>query len=279
MSDQAEEMDLTGFLQQQIEIYGDELTLEREQLPQMPLRSEPEAGRTETQYSGAQTAPSLPPPNRVAAAPVGSTPPAAAEPEQPMRPDIAVGTLEALNQRISDCRLCPISSQRHQLVFGEGDPHADIMLIGEAPGFHEDQQGRPFVGEAGQLLTKILAAIRLERSQVYICNLIKCRPTNNRDPLPGEIDNCRPYLEKQLELIRPVFILCLGRFSAQTLLQSQAPLSQLRGVAHEWRDSRLIVTYHPAALLRYPKFKTETWQDVQLLRRLYDEYLNHKPAD
>lgn len=276
-------MDLTIFLQQQIDIYGDELTMERQLLPQLPLRMVAADGQTDPGDRGAQPAAMARPEKNAAAVGAGTGPTtaagAAAEQEPAVRPDIDVGTLEALNQRISGCRLCPISSQRHQLVFGEGDPQADIMLIGEAPGFHEDQQGRPFVGEAGQLLTKILAAIKLERHQVYICNLIKCRPTNNRDPLPAEIDNCRPYLEKQLELIRPAFILCLGRFSAQTLLQSQAPLSQLRGVAHQWRNSRLIVTYHPAALLRYPKFKTETWQDVQLLRRLYDEYLNQKTAE
>ncbi len=247
--------ELQRFLQQQIDLYGDELALER------------------TLLAASRPAPDYPPVGALADQVMAeSAPPVMVRPERaPI--DLQASTLAELQERISGCLHCTIGHQRHHLVFGTGNPAADIVLVGEAPGFNEDQQGEPFVGEAGQLLNKILAAIRLDRSEVYICNLLKCRPTNNRDPLPEEVQNCLPYLEKQLDLIKPAFILCLGRFAAQTLLQSTAPLSQLRGRVHGWRGIKLLVTYHPAALLRYPKFKTETWQDVQMLRRLYDEFL------
>lgn len=263
-TDPAEE--LGRFLEQQIELYGDELALPKEAL----VGRSGEAAAAGAAAEGADRRPD--PVTRIREA-VESPPPRTVEP----LPDLDLSTLAELQERISGCQRCAIGGRRRNLVFGEGNPSADIVLIGEAPGFHEDQQGVPFIGEAGQLLTRILASIELKRSEVYICNLLKCRPDNNRDPLPDEVANCLPYLEKQLELIHPAFILCLGRFSAQTMLQSQAPLTQLRGKVHQWKGSRLIVTYHPAALLRYPKFKRETWQDVQLLRRLYDEFLaeNH----
>ncbi len=256
------------FIRQQIDLYGDELALAREALN---VASE-EAAQTNfvRGYAAASNpAPDLPQPRSSA------TPAAADRVQEEPAPafDLQVDTLDELHGRISNCQICSLGSQRKNFVFGAGNPAADIVLIGEAPGFHEDEQGKPFVGEAGQLLNKILAAIKLERDEVYICNLLKCRPTGNRDPLPVEVQSCLPYLLKQLELIQPAFILCLGRFAAQTLLRTQAPLSQLRGTAHAWRGAQLIVTYHPAALLRYPKFKTETWQDVQMLRRLYDQFL------
>ncbi len=251
------ESDLRRFLEQQVELYGDELALARANLNWRGGRAdEPAPGRAP--FLGSRIREGLE---------------NLAQPEPQAPPDLNLTTLEELQGRISGCQRCAIGNRRRNLVFGEGNPAADIVLVGEAPGFHEDEQGLPFVGEAGRLLTKILASIQLQRSEVYICNLLKCRPDNNRDPLPDEVANCLPYLEKQLALIQPAFILCLGRSSAQTLLQSQASLSQLRGKVHPWRGSRLIVTYHPAALLRFPKFKHETWQDVQLLRRLYDEFL------
>jgi len=253
-----EESDLRRFFEQQIELYGDELALPKEKLNwRGGEAATPAPGRSP--YLGERIREGLESPPR---------------PEPQAMPDLNLSTLEELQGRISGCLRCAIGGRRRNLVFGEGNPPPNIVLVGEAPGFHEDQQGLPFVGEAGQLLTRILASIQLKRSEVYICNLLKCRPDNNRDPLPDEVANCLPYLEKQLALIQPAFILCLGRFSAQTLLQSQASLTQLRGKVHPWRGSRLIVTYHPAALLRFPKFKHETWQDVQLLRRLYDEFLS-----
>ncbi|MBN2356617.1 uracil-DNA glycosylase [candidate division KSB1 bacterium] len=185
-------------------------------------------------------------------------------------------TLQELEELTHTCRKCALSSTRKNFVFGAGNPDADIVLIGEAPGATEDQIGRPFVGEAGQLLDKILAAIQLKREQVYICNILKCRPPNNRDPLPQEVTLCTPYLFKQIALIKPPFILCLGRHAAQTLLDTTQSLSALRGRVHDWRGHRLLVTYHPAALLRYTQFKRDTWEDVQLLRRLYDEFLQNQ---
>lgn len=185
-----------------------------------------------------------------------------------------VADLQSLYEAIKDCQKCSLGRQRTNFVFGTGNARADIVLVGEAPGAEEDLQGIPFVGKAGQLLDKILAAIDFSRKDVYICNILKCRPPQNRDPLPSEIERCKPYLDKQLELLNPQFILCLGRVAAQTLLNTEQSLSSLRGKVHEYGNSKLIVTYHPAALLRYPQYKRPTWEDVQLLRRLYDEWKN-----
>jgi uracil-DNA glycosylase len=159
-----------------------------------------------------------------------------------------------------------------RLVFGTGNPDADLMLIGEAPGLQEDKEGEPFVGRAGQLLNKILAAITFRREDVYIANILKHRPPNNRDPLPEERDRSLPYLYRQIELVNPKLILCLGRISAQTLLNTTEPMKNLRGRFHPFLDGReLLVTFHPAALLRNPAWKRDTWEDVQLLRKRYDE--------
>lgn len=159
-----------------------------------------------------------------------------------------------------------------RLVFGTGNPDAGLMLIGEAPGLQEDKQGEPFVGRAGQLLNKILEAISFRREDVYIANILKHRPPNNRDPLPEERDRSLPYLYRQIELIKPKLILCLGRISAQTLLNTAEPMKNLRGRFHPFLDGiELMVTFHPAALLRNPAWKRDTWEDVQLLRKRYDE--------
>ena len=159
-----------------------------------------------------------------------------------------------------------------RLVFGTGNPDADLMLIGEAPGFQEDKQGEPFVGPAGQLLNKILAAISFHRQDVYIANILKHRPPNNRDPLPEERDRSLPYLFRQIELIKPKLILCLGRVSAQTLLRTDEPMKDLRCRFHPFREGiELMATFHPAALLRNPALKRATWEDVQLLRKRYNE--------
>jgi uracil-DNA glycosylase len=187
--------------------------------------------------------------------------------------ELNVDSLAELEQQMQSCQRCGLGALRHKLVFGYGNPNADIMLVGEAPGQHEDETGLPFAGEAGALLDKVLAAIKLNREQIYLCNMVKCRPPNNRDPEPAEIKTCLLYLHKQIQLVKPRFILCLGRYAAQMLLDRTDSLSQLRGKVHQAMGASVIVTYHPAALLRYPNYKRDTWADVQLLRRLYDEYI------
>lgn len=157
------------------------------------------------------------------------------------------------------------------LVFGVGDPNADLMIIGEAPGFNEDKQGEPFVGEAGQLLDKIMEAINFKRDDIYIANILKHRPPNNRDPKPEERQRSLPYLLRQIELIDPKLILCVGRISATTLLNKDTSLGKLRGEFHSFHGRELMATYHPAALLRNQQWKRPTWEDVQKLRKRYDE--------
>ena len=181
------------------------------------------------------------------------------------------GSLEELNGNICTCTKCPLGQTRTKFVFGVGSIHADVMFIGEAPGADEDAQGEPFVGRAGQLLNKIIEAVGLKREEVYICNILKCRPPNNRDPLTSEMETCSPYLHKQIDLLKPKFIICLGRISAQWLLQTNASLATLRGKAHDFRNTKLIVTYHPAALLRNPHWKRPAWEDMKMFKALYDE--------
>jgi uracil-DNA glycosylase family 4 len=179
--------------------------------------------------------------------------------------------LSELSAKIQGCEKCGMLSKgRKNIVFGSGNPNAEIVVVGEAPGADEDEQGLPFVGRAGRLLTDILAAINLSRDEVYICNILKCRPPENRNPQPEEISNCEPYLSKQLELIKPKLILALGTFAAQTLLGTREPLGKLRGKFHLYKNTKLLVTYHPAALLRNPNWKRPTWEDVKMLREEYD---------
>ena len=176
--------------------------------------------------------------------------------------------LEALKREYEDCQLCPLSGSRTHVVFGAGNPDARLMFIGEAPGFEEDQQALPFVGAAGQLLTKIIQAMKLEREDVYIANCLKCRPPQNRSPLPTEIATCHPILRKQIEIIRPKVICALGKFAAQTLLQSEEPISRLRGRFFDWPGGiRLLATFHPAYLLRNPADKKLVWEDVQKIMK------------
>jgi DNA polymerase len=182
-------------------------------------------------------------------------------------------SLESLEQMISSCQKCPLGQTRTKFVFGVGNPNADIVVIGEAPGADEDRTGEPFVGLAGQLLNKILAAINLRREDVFIANILKSRPPGNRTPERFEVEQCMPYLLKQLELIRPKVMLALGLTAANTLLNRKAKMSELRGGLHDFHGISVIVTYHPAALLRNPQWKRQTWEDVQQLRRLYDESL------
>lgn len=174
--------------------------------------------------------------------------------------------LETLAAEASGCTACRLCEKRNQVVFGSGDPNARLMLIGEGPGAEEDRQGLPFVGPAGELLTRILGAIELRRDQVYIANMVKCRPPNNRDPQPDEVEACRRYLERQIELVSPEVIVALGRVAAQNLLQSTDPLGRMRGRWHTVHGIRTRVTYHPAALLRNRQWKRPTWEDMQLVR-------------
>jgi uracil-DNA glycosylase family 4 len=179
-------------------------------------------------------------------------------------------TLEEIAEKVRKCTRCDLYKTATKAVPGEGDPKAELVCVGEAPGAKEDETGRPFVGQAGQLLTKILAAIDLTREQVFICNVLKHRPPGNRNPLPEEVEACSPYLIRQLELIKPKVIVAFGTFAAQTLLQTKTPLGQLRGLVHRYHGIPLIVTYHPAALLRNPAWKRPTWEDVKLARRILD---------
>ncbi len=176
--------------------------------------------------------------------------------------------LEHLCEQVTSCRLCPeLAAQRTQTVFGVGNPNTRLCFFGEAPGADEDRQGEPFVGRAGQLLDKIIEACSLKRRDVYILNTVKCRPPGNRNPEPEEVANCRPFFEEQLEVIRPEFICCLGAVAAKALLDSKLAIGKLRGQLHAWRWAKVLVTYHPAYLLRNPSAKRDVWEDMKLLMR------------
>jgi DNA polymerase len=250
----------------------------------------------------------LPPEDPVVAVPVAdTTAPVVPVPDVFDGADVAGLDWPALEARVSECRLCDLHSSRTRTVFGVGNHNADWLVIGEAPGHDEDQQGEPFVGRAGQLLNAMLQAVGLQRGQVYIANILKCRPPNNRDPKPEEVVCCEPYLLRQIELIQPRLILepyllrqieliqprlilAVGRIAAQNLLNTQTPIGKLRGEVHQFRDTGipliatyhpvhqfrdtgipLIATYHPAYLLRSPLEKRKSWQDLQLALRTLRE--------
>jgi len=184
----------------------------------------------------------------------------------------AENPLEEIRRDMETCHRCSLEKTRQHLVFGEGNPLAELVFVGEAPGAEEDLQGRPFVGRAGQLLTKIIVAMGLTREDVYICNILKCRPPGNRNPLPEEIEVCEPYLVRQLEAIRPRVICALGTFAAQTLLKKKGiPITALRGRFHDYHGVKLMPTYHPAYLLRNPGAKKQVWEDVQLIMKALAE--------
>ncbi|HEY1372256.1 MAG TPA: uracil-DNA glycosylase [Candidatus Binatia bacterium] len=197
------------------------------------------------------TSPSSPPAENLSDAPTGSS----------------VGesqSLEELRAAIGDCRRCKLWSGRTHLVFGVGNPRAKVMFVGEGPGRDEDLKGEPFVGRAGQLLTDIITkGMKLRREDVYIANVVKCRPPNNRDPEPDEVEACEPFLKKQVDLVRPKIIVALGRFAVQCLLRSKQPITRLRGQWHEYEGIRLMPTFHPAYLLRNPGDKKLVWEDIQ----------------
>ncbi|NTU54247.1 MAG: uracil-DNA glycosylase [Chlorobiaceae bacterium] len=183
----------------------------------------------------------------------------------------AVHDLDSLRSKALLCHQCQLSTMRRNVVFGEGNPQADLFVIGEAPGAEEDAQGRPFVGRSGQLLDKILLATGFERRDVYIGNIIKCRPPENRNPLGDEIECCKPWLMQQLESINPKMLLLLGRVAANTILGNTLSMGAMRGRLIRWNRFDCVVTYHPAALLRNPNWKRLTWEDMQMLRAHYDK--------
>jgi uracil-DNA glycosylase len=181
------------------------------------------------------------------------------------------GALETLAVEAGACTRCRLHAERTTVVFGEGNPAADVVVVGEAPGQEEDRTGRPFVGRAGKLLDLLLMSVGLPRDSVYICNTLKCRPPGNRNPQADEVEACGAFLHGQLDAIKPKVLLAVGKFAAQALLQSEETIGRLRGVVHQYRGSPLIVTYHPAYLLRSPQMTRIAWQDFQLLRRVLDE--------
>jgi uracil-DNA glycosylase family 4 len=179
--------------------------------------------------------------------------------------------LNAFNKQINECQSCSLGATRTNFVFGVGDPNASLVLVGEAPGEQEDLKGEPFVGRAGKLLDKILSAINRSRQKdVYICNVLKCRPPNNRDPLPIEVKECEPYLLHQINLIKPKLIVALGRVAGMTLLNVDNSLKSMRGQIYDYNGTQLIVTYHPAALLRNSNWKPEAWKDFKWIRSIID---------
>lgn len=177
-------------------------------------------------------------------------------------------TLEDIRRELGNCQRCSLHQGRNNIVFGEGNPDADLVFVGEAPGADEDIQGRPFVGRAGQLFTKIIAAMGLTRKEVYICNILKCRPPKNRNPRPEEIRACEPFLIKQLQAIKPEVICALGTFAAHTLLNTKVPISVLRGKFHSYQGIKFMPTYHPAYLLRNPGAKRQVWEDAQMIMKV-----------
>jgi len=205
----------------------------------------------------------------------GIEPPAgitvAGETEELFDTDIMrLSSLSTIAKAVEACTRCPLYKTANRGVPGEGAANARLVCVGEAPGANEDETGKPFVGQAGQLLTKILAAVDLTREEVFITNVVKHRPPGNRNPAPGEIEACSPYLVRQLELIKPKVIVAFGTFAAQTLLNTKTPIGKLRGEVHRYHGIPLVVTYHPAALLRNPSWKRPTWEDVKLARRILD---------
>jgi DNA polymerase len=179
-------------------------------------------------------------------------------------------SLEKIREDMGDCQRCKLCSTRTHIVFGSGNPRARLVFVGEAPGADEDMQGLPFVGRAGQLLTKIIESINLKREDVYICNVIKCRPPNNRFPEKEEILTCSPFLLRQLEVIKPKIICCLGAAAAQTILKTKSSVGWIRGRFQDYRGANLIVTYHPAYLLRNPAAKKDVWEDMKKIKTLLE---------
>ena len=250
----------------------------REPSPASPPASAPP--RPPVEEADVRQAPMAPPPGPATPAPVAATPDLADVPSGIVVGNVSrelfggslahAATLDDLAEIIAKCTRCPLYKTATNPVPGQGSPTAELVCVGEAPGETEDKTGLPFVGAAGQLLTKILAAINLRREDVFICNVLKHRPPGNRNPMPLEVEACSPYLVRQLEIIRPKVIVAFGTFAAQTLLETKLSIGKLRGSVHRYYGIPLVVTYHPAALLRNPAWKRPTWEDVQLARRVLD---------
>lgn len=187
--------------------------------------------------------------------------------KMPLKADV----LSSLRNEVFNCERCGLYKTRRNVVFGDGDLNAKLLFVGEAPGFDEDLQGLPFVGQAGKLLTKMIESIGLSRDSVYICNVLKCRPPGNRSPLPDEINVCREYLLMQIEIISPKVICCLGKHSAQLLLRTEEPITNMRGKDYDYKGIYLIPTFHPAYLLRNPNSKKLVWEDLKKIRRILSE--------
>ncbi|MHB1935950.1 MAG: uracil-DNA glycosylase [Acidobacteriaceae bacterium] len=233
-----------------------------------PLPSLPEQDTTPNPFTS-EPLPIMPPKSSL------PLPPTAIDFSSPaIAPHARAAALEAIRQDIGDCTRCQLAFEgRHKIVFGDGDPNAELLFVGEGPGADEDEQGVPFVGRAGQLLNNMIAAMGLDRQRVYIANIVKCRPPKNRVPEPAEANTCTQFLFQQIGVVRPKLIVALGATAATYLLGSKAALSVLRGKLHDCMGTKLIVTYHPAYLLRDPRQKVETWKDLQLAMK----YLNLAP--
>jgi len=203
--------------------------------------------------------------------------PAAAAEASPSGPLGVYATLDEFHQFIQGCLNCALGHSRKRFVFGSGDPKATLMFVGEAPGQEEDEQGLPFVGAAGQLLTKIIGVAGFSREEVYIANILKCRPPGNRVPLPEEVEQCMPYLHRQIDMIGPRYIFCLGRTAAQSLLGVAAPLGQLRQDSYRFGSAKVFITYHPSALLRNPAWRWDCFDDLKRFRAVYDAEVGDKP--
>jgi DNA polymerase len=183
-------------------------------------------------------------------------------------PVVSRETLDRIQKDLGDCHRCELHGKRQHIVFGDGSPLARLVFVGEGPGGDEDRMGKPFVGAAGQLLTRIIEAMGLTRDEVYICNVIKCRPPGNRNPLPGEISACAPFLARQLQAIGPEVVCALGKFAAQYLLGSEVPISAIRGRFFDYQGIRIMPTYHPAYLLRSPEKKRDVWEDMKKIMQV-----------
>jgi DNA polymerase len=208
-----------------------------------------------------------PAPARPAAARPAADPAAGGPRRGPAEKGCGSAPLLAVRERLGDCSRCKLGPTRTRLVFGVGSPEAELMFVGEGPGEDEDRQGEPFVGRAGQLLTKMIEAMGYRREQVYIANVVKCRPPGNRNPEPDEIEACEPFLRAQIDAIRPRVVVALGKFAAQTLLRDTSPISRLRGRWFQYEGVRLMPTFHPAYLLRSPHEKVRAWEDLQLVMK------------
>ncbi len=265
------------FLRQRRELGHDPLVLERLPGPEaLALAEGGRAGETRKRDSAAPPAPTPPPAPPERPSPRGGTSPgpssaAGSDPTPDLAPLSLPSGHDELREVTLGCTRCRLAQGRTQVVFADGNPEARVMVVGEAPGANEDATGLPFVGAAGKLLDLLLASVDLSRdASVYICNVIKCRPPGNRNPRGDEIESCSPYLRAQIRVVRPEAILAVGTFAGQLLTGSDAPLGRLRGKVHAYEGTPLVVTYHPAALLRNSGWTRPTWHDLQLLRSILD---------